>query len=112
MLVANAKHTGLDPPTPVFLAPDRSVVAPRPPMGWSSWNSLAGGISEQLIRAQADAMVASGMRDAGYSYINVDDLWAELDRDLAGNLVADSKKFPNGMKALAGRSKGVGLSEH
>ena len=66
-------------------------MAPLPPLGWSSWNSLGGGITEALIRAQADAMVASGMRKAGYTYINIDDMWAEAERD------PTTGKFQNGL---------------
>ena len=76
-------------------------VSVLPPLGWSSWNSLRGGINEALIRAQADAMVASGMRDAGYTYVNIDDLWAAKDRAANGSLVPDPAKFPSGMAALA-----------
>src|SRR5690242_10918647 len=57
--------------------------APTPPMGWNSWNHFAGKIDDPTVRAQADAMVASGMRDAGYRYINIDDTW-EGERDAAG----------------------------
>jgi len=50
-------------------------LAPMPPMGWSSWNAFQCNISSQLIRDTADAMVSSGMRDAGYEYVNIDDCW-------------------------------------
>ena len=50
--------------------------SPLPPLGWSTWNPLGGNIDEATIRKQADAMVSSGMKAAGYSYINIDDLWA------------------------------------
>ncbi len=73
-------------------------VAPRPPMGWSSWNKFGIAIDDQTIRAQADAMVASGMRDAGYRYINIDDGWQGT-RDTQGNL-RPNVHFPD-MKALA-----------
>ena len=49
--------------------------APTPPMGWNSWNHFAAKIDDATVRAQADAMVKSGMRDAGYVYINIDDTW-------------------------------------
>jgi alpha-galactosidase len=70
-----------------------------PVMGWNSWNRYTCGIDESLIRRQADAMVSTGMRDAGYRYINVDDCW-QSSRDGAGNIVADPARFPSGMKAL------------
>lgn len=72
-------------------------LAPTPPMGWSTWNHFHHDISDALIRAQADAMVASGMRDAGYIYINIDGGW-EGERDAAGVLHPNSN-FPD-MKAL------------
>ncbi|MFL6618003.1 MAG: hypothetical protein ACJ8MH_05350, partial [Povalibacter sp.] len=50
-------------------------LAKTPPMGWNSWNTFACNINEQLIRDTADVMVSSGMRDAGYVYVNIDDCW-------------------------------------
>ena len=70
-------------------------------MGWNSWNTFQGKIDEGKIRGIADALVASGMRDAGYEYLVLDDGWMASQRDSAGNLVADPVKFPSGMKALA-----------
>ena len=77
-------------------------------MGWNSWNHFATKIDAATIRAQADAMVASGMRDAGFAYINIDDGW-EKGRDAEGNIVPN-EKFPD-MKALANyvHSKGLKL---
>ena len=75
-------------------------LALTPPMGWNSWNKFAGNINESLIRQTADAMATNGMRDAGYVYVVVDDCWEAMARDKLGNIVADPKKFPGGMKAL------------
>jgi alpha-galactosidase len=75
-------------------------LAPTPPMGWNSWNKFGCNVSETLIREMADAMVKSGMRDAGYTYIVIDDCW-QVGRDSAGNILADPARFPSGMKALA-----------
>src|SRR5580692_8253340 len=75
-------------------------LALTPPMGWNTWNTFAGDCNETLVRATADAMAVNGMRDAGYTYIVVDDCWAKKERDADGNLVADPVKFPSGMKAL------------
>jgi alpha-galactosidase len=83
------------------LAQKHENLALTPPMGWNSWNTFAGDIHESVIRQTADAMVANGMRDAGYTYIVIDDTWASRQRDAQGNLVADPDKFPLGMKALA-----------
>lgn len=75
-------------------------LALTPPMGWNTWNTFASHIHEKLIRETADAMVANGMRDAGYTYIVIDDTWAMKQRNANGDLVADPDKFPSGMKAL------------
>ena len=76
-------------------------LALTPPMGWNSWNTFASNISEKVVRETAETMVANGMRDAGYTYIVIDDTWSMKKRDANGNLVADPVKFPSGMKALA-----------
>jgi alpha-galactosidase len=83
-------------------------VAQTPPMGWNSWNKFACNVSEQLIRETADAMVSTGMKAAGYQYVNVDDCW-QVSRDAGGNIVADSQRFPSGMKALADYVHSKGL---
>lgn len=76
-------------------------LAKTPPMGWNSWNCMGcHGISEKLIKQVADAMVTSGMKDAGYEYIVIDDCW-QTGRDKDGTIIADTAKFPSGMKALA-----------
>ena len=75
-------------------------LAEVPPMGWNSWNTFGCRITEQIIRAQADALVSSGLRDAGYKYVIVDDCWAAPQRDASGRLQADPVRFPSGMAAL------------
>jgi len=80
-----------------------------PPLGWNSWNSFGCGITEAQVRQAADAMVSSGMRDAGYRYVVVDDCWFDPQRDGAGNLRANPTKFPSGMKALGDYIHGKGL---
>jgi alpha-galactosidase len=84
------------------------LLASSPPMGWNSWNHFADKISDAVVRAQADAMVSSGLRDAGYVYINIDDTW-EGKRDAQG-VIHSNEKFPD-MKALADyvHSKGLKL---
>ena len=72
-------------------------LARTPPMGWNSWNHFAGKVTEQDVKDAADAIVASGMRDAGYVYVNIDDTW-EGDRDASG-VLHTNQKFPD-MKAL------------
>ena len=76
-------------------------LAMTPPMGFNTWNTFESHINEQLVKDIADAMVQSGMKEAGYEYIVLDDCWSLRDRDPDGNLVADPEKFPSGMKALA-----------
>lgn len=83
-------------------------LALTPPMGWNSWNKFACDVSEELIRETADAMVASGMKDAGYEYIVIDDCW-QVSRDSLGFIVADPKRFPSGIKALADYVHSKGL---
>ncbi len=89
---------------------DRVRLTPTPPMGWMTWNLFKGDISEQLIKETADAMVESGLRDAGYKYVFIDDLW-QGGRDCHNNIIPDPKKFPNGIKPLADyvHSKGLKL---
>jgi alpha-galactosidase len=83
---------------PLALAADG--LALTPPMGWNSWNKFGCNVSEKLIKGAADALVASGMKDAGYQYVVIDDCW-QVKRDAAGKIVADPERFPSGMKALA-----------
>ncbi|MEU0216456.1 RICIN domain-containing protein [Streptomyces sp. NPDC006265] len=80
-----------------------------PPLGWNSWNSFGCGITEAQVREAADAMVSSGMRDAGYRYVVVDDCWFDPQRDASGNLRANPTKFPSGMKALGDYIHSKGL---
>jgi alpha-galactosidase len=84
------------------------VLAATPPMGWNSWNKFACNVSDELIRQSADAMVATGMKDAGYEYVVIDDCW-QVERDDAGGIVPDPKRFPHGMKALADYIHAQGL---
>jgi len=85
-------------------------MALTPPMGWNSWNYFGCNVSEDLIKEAADAMVSSGMKDAGYVYVNIDDCW-HGERDSLGFIHPDPKRFPSGMKALAEyiHSKGLKL---
>jgi alpha-galactosidase len=104
MPVPPVKET-LNPPT----APVKyNGLAKTPPMGWNSWNKFQARVNDQVVRDVADAMVKTGMRDAGYLYVNIDDTW-EGTRDAQGNIRAN-EKFPD-MKALADyvHSKGMKL---
>ena len=81
-------------------------VAPTPPMGWNSWNYFAEKVDDKGVRAAADQIVSTGMKDAGYIYVNIDDTW-EGERDASGVLHTNSK-FPD-MKALADYVHSKGL---
>ena len=100
------KFLYLQPPT-LHKVPYNGL-AKTPPMGWNSWNLFQSKVDDATVRTMADAMVSSGMRDAGYIYVNIDDTWEGV-RDAQGNLQANHK-FPD-MKALADyvHSKGLKL---
>jgi alpha-galactosidase len=83
-------------------------LALTPPMGWNSWNKFGCDVSEKLIMEIADAMVNSGMKDAGYEYVVIDDCW-QIDRDENGNIVPDPERFPNGMKHVVDYVHSLGL---
>lgn len=84
-------------------------LALTPPMGWNSWNKFACEINETKIRDVADAMVSSGMKDAGYHYIVIDDCW-HGQRDSLGFIHPDPTRFPSGIKALADYIHSKGLN--
>src|SRR3989442_3137876 len=94
--------------TPSLLSAQDKGLASTPPMGWNSWNKFGCNVSEDIIRGMADAMVKSGMKDAGYQYIVIDDCW-QVSRDATGTIVVDQQRFPNGMKAVADYVHSVGL---
>jgi len=91
------------------MAADGPVLAATPPMGWNSWNAFEKEIDEKKIREIADAMVTSGMRDAGYEYLVIDDAWMAPERDGNGRLTGDPQRFPGGMKALGNYIHSKGL---
>jgi alpha-galactosidase len=98
------------PTTTKVTAPKAPLATPQvsqtPPMGWNSWNYFAGKVTDKNIRDSADLIVSSGMRDAGYVYVNIDDTW-EGERDASGVLHTNAK-FPD-MKALADYVHSKGL---
>jgi len=83
-------------------------IARKPPMGWNSWNKFGCNVSETLIKEVADAMVSSGLKDAGYQYVVIDDCW-QVSRDANGTIVPDPERFKGGMKALADYVHSKGL---
>ncbi len=93
----------------IFAYPQKfQGLALTPPMGWNSWNKFGCDVSEKLIKEIADAMVESGMKDAGYQYVIIDDCW-QIGRDDQGNIIPDPVRFPSGMKALADYVHSKGL---
>jgi alpha-galactosidase len=84
------------------------VLAPVPPMGFNTWNKFGCEVDETLIHATADAMVETGMLEAGYKYLVIDDCW-QVARGADGRIVADPKRFAGGMKALADYVHSKGL---
>ena len=112
--VSNEPPAPLPPrPAPVSLPVPQAVksngLAKTPPMGWNSWNKFRNQVSDKMVREIADAMVTSGMKSAGYIYVNIDDTWEGAHRDAQGNITTNNK-FPD-MKALAAyvHSKGLKL---
>ena len=91
---------------PAIAALAQAPVAQTPPMGWNSWNYFAGKVDDKGIRAAADQIVATGMKDAGYTFVNIDDTW-EGERDASG-VIHTNSKFPD-MKALADYVHSKGL---
>jgi alpha-galactosidase len=104
--VVTAGASMASPPAPAtaqaaVAAVDGGGLAPRPPMGWNSWNKFGCDIDEELIRETADALISSGMKEAGYEYVNIDDCWMAPQRDAQGRLQPDPERFPHGIAALA-----------
>ena len=91
--------------------PSASEIAPTPQMGFNNWNSThcRDEFNETMIRAIVDKFVALGLKDAGYRYINIDDCWANWQRDPSGNLMPNPVRFPSGIKALADYVHSKGL---
>jgi alpha-galactosidase len=83
-------------------------LALTPPMGWNSWNKFGCNVSEDMIKDMADAVVKTGMKDAGYVYVNIDDCW-QVGRDANANIVVDPQRFPHGMKAVGDYIHSLGL---
>src|SRR3954468_21958701 len=86
-------------------------LARTPPMGFNNWNATQcrADFNEAMVKSIADIFVARGLKDAGYQYVNIDDCWAEPQRDSSGNLVPNKTRFPNGIKAVADYVHSKGL---
>ncbi len=72
----------------------KQIFMPRAPMGWNSWNSFSNTVDSKIVVQQGKAIVASGLRTAGYRYVNIDEGWWLGDRDRNGNIVVDPKQWP------------------
>ena len=90
--LAQAPRPSLRPTTAV--SPAKQVPATPPPMGWSSWNSFSNTIDSTIVMQQTKALVSSGLKDAGYQYINIDEGWWLGTRDANGNILVDPKQWP------------------
>lgn len=88
---------------------NEKILAKTPPMGWNSWNTFYDQINEDLIKTTADAMIESGLKNAGYEYLIIDDCWSDKQRTPEGKLAPDPVKFPNGIKAVADYVHSKGL---
>ena len=84
------------------------MLAQTPPMGWNSWNTFGPDINAQLVMESADTFIKEGLKDAGYEYIVIDDLW-EADERVDGRLTWDTQKFPNGIKPVVDYVHSKGL---
>ena len=104
LLLAATPALADDPPPPLA----DNGLARTPPMGWNSWNKFGCEVDEALLRRTADAMISSGMKDAGYNYVVIDDCWHGA-RDGHGDIQPDPKRFPSGMKALGDYIHSKGL---
>jgi alpha-galactosidase len=84
-------------------------LALTPPMGWNSWNPFGANVNEAVIRETADAMVSSGLKDLGFNYIVIDDIWQGGRDSVSGLLYPDAARFPSGIRALADYVHSKGL---
>lgn len=110
LLLTGCKETDVkkdEPATAGLTAYDS--LALKPPMGWNSWNVFGKNINEQVIRETADAIVANGLKEIGFNYVVIDDIWQGGRDSVTGILYADSAKFPSGIKALADYVHSKGL---
>jgi alpha-galactosidase len=85
------------------------ALARTPPMGFNNWNAFGCDVSETLIKETADFFVATGLKDLGYTYVNIDDCWSLKERGEDGRLVPDPERFPSGIKGVADYVHDLGL---
>ncbi len=107
-LIALAVPTALSAPVGSAAA-DGNGLARTPPMGWNPWDAYGCSVSAKLVERTANAIVADGMKAAGYEYVNIDDCWPARRRDASGDLVPDPSRFPKGMRSVAAYVHHLGL---
>ena len=98
-----------DLPVQAAVPPADDPIADTPPMGWNGFNRFYHAVNEARVEAEARALVISGMKAAGYEYVNLDGGWDLPKRDVAGELQPDPAKFPNGIKPVAAYVHSLGL---
>ena len=98
LVLAVAAVTGLPAAPPPAAAIDNGL-ARTPPMGFNNWNATRcrAEFNEAMIKGIADIFVERGLKAAGYQYVNLDDCWAQRQRDAQGNLVPDFNRFPSSL---------------
>lgn len=110
--VDNAEYRTIAPTfrlPPALATIQNNGLTPTPQMGWSSWNAFSVNITDAIVRAVADTIVSSGMKDAGYEYVNIDAGWSTNYRNADGTMQINSTRFPNGIKAVADYVHSKGL---
>lgn len=85
------------------------MLAKKPPMGWNSWNTFGPKVNEQVVREAADKIIELGLKECGYEYVIIDDVWMLPERDENHRLVPNPETFPSGMKELADYVHSKGL---
>ncbi|MDX2066411.1 MAG: glycoside hydrolase family 27 protein [Fimbriimonadaceae bacterium] len=85
------------------------MLAARPPLGWNSWNTFGADVNETVVLEAAEALVRTGLRESGYLYVVIDDVWQADTRTTGGELQADPDKFPRGIGPLAQDIHAMGL---
>ena len=91
------------------LTVQKNLPMAKPMMGWISWNVVQDKISTDVVKQVSDAMVKQGLKDAGYNYLIIDDLWHAKNRHADGRPQEDPAKFPVGMKATVDYAHSKGL---
>jgi alpha-galactosidase len=109
LLFSCTPRMAADHTTAASLPASQDNLALTPPMGWNSWNAFGKNVNEQVIRETADAMANTGLKDRGFQYIIIDDIWQGGRDSSTGMLYADASKFPSGIKALADYVHSKGL---